>query len=59
MRHQLNPDYLMEAGSIYIAGRALALLADFGYRSESFALPLRNTTVFAVLIHVVTPTYRR
>jgi len=49
----------MEAGSIYIAGRALALLADFGYRSESFALPLRNTTVFAVLIPVVTPTNHR
>jgi hypothetical protein len=48
----------MEAGSIYIAGRALALLAGFGYHSESFALPLRNTTVFAVLKLVVSPTYQ-
>lgn len=45
----------MEAGSIYIAGRALALLAGFGYHSESFALPLRDTAVFAMLRLAVSP----
>ena len=51
-----GPDAESSGGSIYTAGRALALLAGFEYHSESFALPLRNAVVFAVLKPDVSPT---